>query len=185
MAEYQAHVPQVPQFVGSVIEPFRGEGVYIQAKAYSRDESKAYLSRDLVKKGYQPVQVTIQNNSQNAFFLSEEGVDIEQASPGKVARRISYEGIPKSIALKVASFFFWPFLIPSAIDSAITLKHHFNMKSDYYAKSVKEEGEIIPPYSSVHRILFVPAEHFEEEFTLYLMDQNSGRFHSFRVLINT
>ena len=59
------------------------------------------------------------------------------------------------------------------------------MKADFHAKSIKEEGEAIVPYSTVHRVLFVPKDQYTEAFTLHLQDPKSGYFHPFPVKINS
>lgn len=185
MTEFDAHRPSPPQFVGSFVEPFAEKGVHIQAKAYNSKESQLYLSRNLHRKGVQPVQVTIQNNSGQIYILSSYGVDFPHHHAGKMALSFSVEHLPRSLALKVGAFFFWPLLIPSVLDSAITTKYHLQMRSDFYAKSLKEEGEVIPAYATVHRILFVPHEEFQEEFILYM--QRGGTSHTlpFPVKINS
>ena len=58
------------------------------------------------------------------------------------------------------------------------------MKNDYHAKSIKEEGETIIPYSSVNRILFVPEDQYSDAFTLYLKDSQTGHFHAYSVVIH-
>lgn len=184
-SEYNAYHPKPPAFVGSVAEPFHGQGLDIQAKAYDEHESQAYLSKNLQDMGFQPVQVTIQNNTAHTFLLSSQGVDLPNATTNKVSACVTARAIPRSIAFKVAGLLFWPFLIPATVDSMLTIKSHIKMKKDYHAKSIKEEGESIIPYSTVHRILFVPSDQYSDTFTLHLKDQKTGYFHPFTVKINS
>ncbi len=185
IAEYSAYRPESPRFIGSIVEPFKEEGVHIQAKVYNGQDSKAYLSKNLNDVGFRPVQLTIQNNTRNTYFLSSQGVDIQSATTTSVSNHVTAAGIPKSIALKVAGFLFWPFMIPATIDSILTFKSHANMKADYHAKSIKAEGEPIVPYSTVHRILFVPENQYSESFTLNLKDGEKGYLHGYPVKINS
>lgn len=184
ITEFEAHRPKPPQFIGSTAEPFAQEGVFIQAKAYSARESQTYLSRDLIERGFQPVQVTIQNNTARSYYLSNQWVDLPNATPHTVASYVSRSAIPRSIAFKVAGFLFWPFLIPATIDGILTIKSHLKMRGDYHAKSIKDTEEPLIPYSTVHRILFVPKEKYSDEFTLHLKDQKSGQFTPFHIKIN-
>jgi hypothetical protein len=85
-----------------------------------------------------------------------------------VALKVTKSAIPRGIAYKIASFFFWPFMIPSTIDSIRVLSHHSSLKRDLMAKSMKEE--IVAPYSTFHRVLFVPEKEFKENFKVTLID---------------
>ena len=54
-------------------------GVFITSKAYTPEESKKHLDRDLQSRGYQPVQVTIQNNTADTFLYDEASVSLPSA----------------------------------------------------------------------------------------------------------
>jgi len=165
-----------PPHIGNILQPFKDHGVHIRAKAYNVEECRAYLKRNLLSKGLNPIQVTIQNNTEKSYILSKEGVDLPDLSPAAVAHTVNRGYIPRSIAFKVAAFFFWPFMIPGAIDTVLTLRNHFELKGDYAAKSVKEEGELLLPYSTTHRVIFVRNQHLTEQFTLYLKDLRNGQY---------
>jgi hypothetical protein len=126
----------------------------------------------------QPVQITIQNNSAKSFCLSTESVDLDNLSASVVASCVHRSYIPRSIGFKVAAFFFWPFVIPSVIDSIVTYSHHKKMKQDYAAKSLKDEGEVLVPYSTTHRVIFVKPQNLQEYLTLYLSDGDRGHYYS-------
>jgi len=61
-------------------------------------------------------------------------------------------------------------MIPSTIDGIRTYAHYKNMYRDYHAKSLKEKGEIVSPYSTFHRILFVPKDEVKEVFQVTVID---------------
>jgi hypothetical protein len=180
LTESEAHRPSPPTYIGSMVEPFRHEGLYIEARAYNARDSETYLSRNLLSKGYQPVQLTIQNNTGKTYFLSKNGVDLPAASAQKVSSYVIKHYIPRSIAMKVASFFFWPFVFPSVVDTIVTWRHHAHMKEDYMAKTLKEQEPLIP-YSTTHRILFVPRGDYSDHFTLHLREAKTGRNLSFEI----
>ena len=184
VSEHDAYHTKVPPFVGALAEPFTDEGVHIRAKAYTAMESENYLNRDLIKKGYQPIQVTIQNNTQKTYFLSDQGIDLQTASSKAVASKVMRASIPRSIAYKVAGFFFWPFIIPGTIDTIKTFHSHAKMKKDYYAKSIKAEEETLAPYSLVNRVIFVKVGESTESFTLYLREAKQGVYQGFSVELN-
>lgn len=155
------------------------QGLNVVAKTYTPTESRNFLRRNLLKSGYQPIQITVQNNTPNSYNLSAEGISMPTATPGKVAGSVSKKAIPRAIGLKIASFVFWPFMIPSTIDSIHTLKTHILLYKDYSAKSVREKQEIVAPYSTYNRVIFVPLKEVRETLTVTLIDQESDERLSF------
>jgi hypothetical protein len=162
------------------------KGLAIIAKSYSHNESRSYLHRDLIKRGYQPIQITIQNNTPKSYALSREGISLPTASPGKVARAVMKESIPRSIGLKIASFLFWPFMIPSTIDGIVTMRSHYLLRKDLSAKAVKEKDkeEVVLPYSIFNRVVFVPKEELRETMTVTLIEHDSDDLTSFICSLN-
>jgi hypothetical protein len=149
-----------------------GEGaeVRVSARAYTPEESKAHLSRDLVRRGYQPIQVTICNNSPRTYTFSSARVGLDLVSAKEAAARVTRSALPRSLAYKLASVIFWPLAIPGTIDTIRTLKAHQALRRDFEAKAMKEEEEALPPYASVSRLLFVPQEAYTATFTVTLID---------------
>ncbi|MBI2743245.1 MAG: hypothetical protein HYX48_04935 [Chlamydiales bacterium] len=145
------------------------KGLTVTAKRYTSSESSDYLDQNLLKLGYQPIQITIQNNTSTTYELSRDGISLPTASPNRVALSISAKSLPRSIGLRVASMFFWPFMIPSTLDSIATMKTHYRIHKDYTAKSVKEKDEAIAPYSVFHRVIFVPKKGLKETLTVTLL----------------
>src|SRR3972149_7071984 len=84
------------------------KGLSITAKAYNEAESKQFLERDLLSRGYQPIQISIQNNSPQSYALKLDELELERVPPHEIARKVMRGAIPRSIAYKVASFLFWP-----------------------------------------------------------------------------
>ena len=172
---YLTYNPQIVPIVGAMGEPFLKEGVFVSAKAYTPRESVRYLHRDLTLNGIQPVQITIQNNTDKTYFISEKGV----LTPHHSAKRVSFcvlrSAIHRSIALKIAGFFFWPFIIPSAVDTLITWRCHAKIMHEYGVKGLKEESEILTPYSTVTRVLFMPKKKFAQKVALLLYEKQTHR----------
>lgn len=164
-------------------EPFVDKGVHIWARAYSSYESQRNLEKNILALGVQPIEVKIQNHSDKTYYLSTDGIDIESLSPKKVAGTLLIEAIPRSIAYKVVSFFFWPMILPATIDEIITYTSYRSLKGDLEAKSVKNEGEAILPYSTVHRILFVSNSQMREELDVTLFEAEENRSASYLVRI--
>ena len=149
----------------------RADTLHIVAKAYTAEESEKYLRKNLIAKGYQPVQITIQNNSANEFSLSSGSVDLPGADPTRIANKMMHSTIPRSIAFRIATMIFWPFVFPSSIDSLVTLKNYKLLKHDLQSKIVKKE--VLAPYSIYNRVVFVPVKEFKESFDITLIELNT------------
>lgn len=157
------------------------EGIQVFAKVYTAEESKSYLQRDLLMRGYQPIQITVHNNTSKPWVLYPEGIDLPVVTSKRVASLIIRSALPRSIGLKIASFFFWPFTIPSTIDSIRTLKAHKKLKRDLAAKSIKPQSESVPAYSIVNRVFFVKLKDYPGKFSITLMDQETEELKEFPI----
>jgi hypothetical protein len=142
--------------------------VQVFAQAMTPDESKRNFGHDLISRGIQPLHLTIENNTSDEYSLCPSSVDLPRVEPSKVAFKITKSAIPRGIAYKIASFFFWPLAIPSTIDGIRVSIHHKNLKKDLKAKSMRDE--VVAPYSTFHRVLFVPKEEFQNTFKVTLID---------------
>ena len=129
------------------------ETVAISAKVLSKEESKLYFKRDLLTRGIIPIQIIIDNPTPKTFTLPASAVNLPMVTANRVAFSVTKSSIPRSIAYKVAGFFFWPVMIPGTIDSIKTVKTHVQLRKKITARSMKEER--IPAYASLNRILFI------------------------------
>jgi len=142
--------------------------ITVAVKAMTSEESKQNFGHDLINRGVQPLQLSIQNNTSNEYSLCPSSVDLPRIEASKIAFKVTKSAIPRGIAYKIASLLFWPFIVPSTIDTIRTLSHHNSLRKDLIAKSIKKE--IVAPYSTFHRVLFVPKEEFQESFKVTLID---------------
>jgi len=161
-----------PQVQISPFGPEEGK-LIVTAKAYTHEESKIYLQRDLVDRGVQPLEVTIQNNTDKKYSVTASSVDLPRIDPKKVAFKVTKSAIPRSVAWKIASFLFWPLSIPGTIDGIRTWHNHQLLKKNFNAKSFKDE--VILPFSTMHRVLFVPQDKFKTNFDVTLIDIDTLR----------
>jgi hypothetical protein len=140
----------------------------VHASAMTPDESKRNFGHDLISRGVQPVQITVENNTSNEYSMCPSSVDLPRIEASKIAFKVTKATIPRSIAYKIASLFFWLLMIPGTIDSIRVYTHHKKLKKDILAKSMKEE--VVAPYSTFNRVLFVPKNEFTETFKVTLID---------------
>lgn len=142
--------------------------VQVSAKAMNPNDCKHHFGYDLVRRGVQPLHLTIENNTPHEYSLCPSSVDLPRIEPRQIAFKVTKSAIPRGIAYRIASFFFWPFIIPSTIDGIRVMQHHQSLKKDLLAKSMRDE--VVPPYSTFHRVLFVPKEKYQETFKVTLIE---------------
>lgn len=157
--------------------------VVVTAKAMTSEESKRNFGHDLPSRGVQPLQLTIQNNTSDSYSLCPSSVDLPRIEASKIAFKITKSTIPRALGYKIASFFFWPFMIPSTIDSIRVMAHHQKFKKDLIAKSMREET--VAPYATFNRVLFVPKEEFQHTFKLTLIELESLQATEFELLVSS
>lgn len=156
--------------------------VMVVAKAMNADESKRNFGHDLISRGVQPLQLTIENNTSNEYSLCPSSVDLPRVEVSEIAFKITKSSIPRGIAYKIASFFFWPLMIPSTIDGIRVMVHHKNLKKDLAAKSMRDE--VVAPYSTFNRVLFVPKKEFQTTFKVTLIELESLKPTEFQTTVD-
>jgi hypothetical protein len=147
----------------------------VTAKIYSPEESQQILQADLIDMGYIPVEVTIRNQGDHAYAISMASTALNSARPTDVAWTYTKGGIPRAIGWKVLSLVFWPFTIPSTIDSIHSFKKHRSIIKVLTAKGFKEIDEIVLPYSLVKRLLYIPKGSFYDTFSVSMEDLNGDQ----------
>lgn len=170
--EHFSFLPFSPIQISKYTFTSKERGLWVTSKAVSKEESKLVLQRDLVSKGYQPVQISIQNNTPKTYLIKTDNLAGIKVSSQTLANEVLKSAIPRSIGLKIASFFFWPLAIPSAIDGIHTMHTYSSLKKDYQAKELRNEQ--IPPYATINRILFVKSDNYKPPFHIKLIDYHSG-----------
>ncbi len=166
--QYQSHplkpvmMPQLKTFA------LNDNRVLVMAKAMSPAESKRNFGHDLISRNVIPLHLTIENNTSNEYNLCPSSVDLPRIEPSKIASKITRSSLARGIAYRIASFFFWPLMIPSTIDGIRVMIHHKKLKKDLIAKSMRKE--VVAPYSTFNRVLFVPKDEFQRTFKVTLIE---------------
>ncbi len=145
----------------------QGELVAV-AKAFDRIECKRYLDRDVLRAGYQPVQLVIQNNSDKDYVLSLDRISLPVARPEEVAERVHTSTVGRAVGYGVAGLLIWPFFIPAVVDGFKSAEANESLDNDFAAKAAKDRT--IGAYSRMNGLLFVPVRGYKNDFTVTLID---------------
>lgn len=142
--------------------------VLVLGKVMTDNESKRNFGHDLLTRGIKPLHLTIQNNTSSSYSICQSSVDLESVNVSKVTSCITRSSLARSIGYKIAGFFFWPMMIPGTIDGIRNMTHRKNLKKDIAAKSLKQE--VVAPYATYNRVLFVKDDQYDETFHITLID---------------
>jgi len=162
------HIPKQEIVVSNCISHgfLEEDRVRVSIRVVSEEESKKYFSCDLMRMGYQPVRLVIENASDTPYFVSPRLFDISLIDAKQIAKKIGKRAIPRSIIWKIVGIFFWPAVIPSAIDSVLTYKSFHKMYSAIASRALREE--VVPAYGIIHRVFFVQLGQLTEAFAFSL-----------------
>lgn len=150
----------------------------VSFRVYSRNECKELLSKDLVSRGYQPIQIDIVNPTHHEYEISPTDVSLPSEKPSKMALKVMKSAIPRSILFKIAGLVFWPVNIVGIVDSLNAFTSYDEMRADWHSMSIKP-NEKVPPFSTIHRVVFVPEGHLTDNFTIQLKNVKSGEYETF------
>ncbi len=145
----------------------------IVARAFDQFECKRYLDRDVLAQGYQPVQLYIENNSNENYLFSLGRVSLICAQPEEVARTVHTSTVGRAVGYGVGALFLWPLAIPAVVDGIKSAEANDHLDRDFYSKAARDQ--VIQAHSYFNKILFVPINEYRSSFTITLMDRNSNR----------
>lgn len=156
--------------------------ISISAKAFNKADSKEYLGRDVLAKGYQPVQLYIQNNSNASYLFSLNRLGLSCARSEEVANRVHTSTVGRVVGYSAAAFFTCGlFVIPAIIDGIKSSNANESLDADFSAKTARDT--VIGPYCHFNKILFVPVKDYNSSFKLTLVEQSSNKPETFSVFV--
>jgi hypothetical protein len=147
------------------------ENVTLACKALSKKECKKYFDRDIIGKGYQPLLMTIINDTNRQILFSPEGVSLPVCSPQEVARKCHTSTAGRATAYGVGALFLWPLAIPAIVDGVKSSKANTKLDRDFSKKNL--EQIVINPYATHDGVIFFSNNEYQESFTVKLVDKET------------
>lgn len=148
-------------------------------RVFSKRDCKRYLDRDVIAKGYQPVHISLRNNTDHALAFSLASVSVPCAYAEEVAQQVYTSTVNRAVGYGVASIFFWPLLIPAVVDSVGSSQANEKLDRDFMRKALHDQT--IAPFSTINGLIFVPTESFTPFFSITLTDTTNNK----PVVLNT
>jgi hypothetical protein len=146
--------------------------ILVGAKAFDKADCKKYLDRDVISKGYQPVQLYIQNNSDKDYIFSLNRVSVPSARPEEVADKVHTSTVGRAAGYGAAAWFTFGILaVPAIVDGVKSANANDSLDSDFSAKVARDQ--LILKHSHFNKLLFVPVNEYQQTFSITLIEQES------------
>jgi hypothetical protein len=144
-------------------------------KALDKSECKRYLDRDVLAKGYQPVQITFTNNTNRYMNFSKANISIPSVFAAEIAHKVHTSTVARATSYGVASIVFfpltWPLAIPAVVDGVGSSQANEKLDEDFSRKELCDQ--VVSPFSTINGLIFVPVEKFDPEFKITLVDADN------------
>ena len=85
-------------------------------KVLSNAETKKYLDRDVIAKGYQPIHFTVANKTGKHLNFSQGGLSMECVPAEEIAPQVHTSTVLRVLGYGIPGLIFWPLLIPAVVD---------------------------------------------------------------------
>lgn len=153
----------------------KAEAVSFSYRIFSPADCQKYLGRNVIRKGYQPIQITFVNNTDRYFNISKRGLSFDYASTKEVLRVLHFNTTGRAVGYGILGLFLWPFIIPAIVDGIGSAKANKQMDADFADKILTKQ--IVEPHTTVNGIVFVDADsEFDEDFTFTVSDINHNQY---------
>ncbi len=150
------------------------DGVAIVSRAFTKNECREYFDRDVISKGYQPIQIYIHNASDSSYLFLKDNVTLPTASAEEVSKKVHSSTIGRIAGYGAAALLASPlFAVPAVVDGFKSAEANVSLDRDFLAKAARDC--VISPQSHVNMVLFVPREYYEETFTVTLIDESTNK----------
>lgn len=147
------------------------ENVTLASKALSEGECKKYFDRDIIDKGYQPVQMTIINDTDNSILFHPDGVSLPVCPPEEVAKKCYTSTAGRATAYGVGALFLWPLAIPAIVDGVKSHEANTELDKDFGEKNI--EQMVINPHTTHNGVIFISSEEYQESFIVKLVNKET------------
>ena len=147
------------------------ENVTFACEALSQEECEKYFDRNIIENGYQPLHITIANNSEHPILFSPKGVSLPVIPPDEVAEKCHTSTAGRATAYGVGALFLWPLIIPMVVDGSKSYEANLKLDEDFSEKNIDEL--VIDPHTKHNGVIFVATEDYQESFSVKLIDRET------------
>jgi len=148
--------------------------ISVGAKVFNKADCKKYLDRDVIAKGYQPIQLYIQNSSDKDYIFSLNRISMSSARPEEVAEKVHTNTAGRVAAYGAGAWFTLGILaVPAVVDGVKSANANEALDNDFSAKAARDQ--VIFRHSHFNKLLFVPINEYQPNFTVTLIEQDLNK----------
>ena len=140
------------------------DGVHVAAKAFDAADCKRYLDRNVLAKGYQPIQLCIKNDTDESYVFALDRISLSHTRPEVVAQSVHTSTVGRAVGYGAAALLIWPFAIPAVLDSVWSAEANDALDIDFSSKSARDQ--VIYPHTSMNKLIFVPVSSYQPQFRM-------------------
>lgn len=148
-------------------------GVSFAYKFYTPTDCKNYLDRDVLAKGYQPIQITIINKSKHSLFFSLANISLAVVDASKVAPTVHTSTTGRVLGYGIPGLLIPVLWIPAIVDGLNSQDANKRLDEDFAAKCLTDC--IIAPYETLNGLIFVRVKDCKKELSITLLDQSTNK----------
>lgn len=152
------------------------EHITFDCQIFKAKECKKYFnSKSIIKKGYQPVYVSITNNSKQNIDISQEGFNFSVVSAQDVATSLHRNGAKRGVGFGIsgALLLFWPLLVVGIVQGCGAQDFNDTMDDDFKYKELN--NQVVLPGQTVTGVVFARVHSFNKNFTWTVKNQNTEK----------
>lgn len=150
------------------------ESISLESKAFTAKDCKTFFnSKSILKKGYQPVQITVKNNSQSTVSISPSDLSFSCVAPQEVADTLHRSSKARGLGLGIPGMLGGGlvFIIPAFVQGLGAHDYNDDMDADFANKAL--QPQVIAPGKTVSGVVFTTRESFSHDFTLTVKNESS------------
>lgn len=169
------------------------DNISFEYKLLNKKECKQYFkTKKILKKGYQPIQITVTNHSDNTIVVSPQGLNLSTIPADTVLAALHKNGFARGVPLGLVGVVaglplpMLTLLSPVVINIGIVGLATFSISGIFAGVGARMynnkisviadlelQDQLVPPHTTVTGIVFVKSDSLISDVTLAVKNQNS------------
>lgn len=143
--------------------------VIVSANTFSANDGPRFFSRNIQKKGYKAIQLTITNNSDLVYVLDGRTINLYLEPINFVSKDFHLDAGKRALWWIIPGIVSWPFLIVAAVDGIKSSNANSSLDRDFRKRCIDHTSHVeIYPHSTISKVMFVADENYTRKFSLKL-----------------
>ncbi|MEX0672097.1 MAG: hypothetical protein WD068_01965 [Candidatus Babeliales bacterium] len=168
-ASYSAR--PLDRITSTIVNRETEQSILFSHKVFNKSDCKKYLDRNVIAEGYQPIQITLINNTKKRLYISKESFSFPCIDPQEVAYKVHTNTTKRAVSYGIGGLFIPILFIPAIVDGVGSSRANEQLDRDFIAKTIS--NQVVSPYGIINSLIFVPVSCFNHDFTLVVKDFDS------------